>query len=751
MNKRTISMIQILNTPEKEVTIAELAEEFQISQRTVRNDLKDINELLRNNGLEELVLKSGGKIMRQQSFYHLLPLVSEVDLYSYKLSKEERKKIAAALLISATGYITLSTIADTLFVSRATVINDLDDIKAYIRKENLEVTSHPNKGLLVEGDESAKRRFLLKYLGNAGKHEQEIVANRISVQAGNRIVLQKIINEQEHAHKCFLTDASFHKILNYLGIMVNRNMQGEYIEPYYETLNSKMDRNCNVQGESFEPFSKNHDLRKKDNGNTYAGKRKSQWQIDESRYTMAQDILRYVSQYCSINTTEDEVRYLANMLASAKYMKYAATKQNSVKIQMITRRFVEAISEEIGVNLNGDYDFFESLSNHLESVLSKSSVNYPENPIIDEVLEDNPEIFEAVKKKLSILHQYVSREITEVELGYIAVHICAALERKKNKEIAFHVIVACHAGIGTSQLLLEKLKKHFNFQIVDVIASHEAANLTEDKADFIISTVNLENCKLDYVVVSPLLNDEDYIRVGNKIDTVRNSRHLPSRVNDKERTAKGLLEQLQPVVYETVPDMAPELMKKIRRVVRSYFNQSVEADGEIFSPYLHHLLPASHITLDVECTDWRDAIRKSAALLLERGYIEERYVDAMISNIEENGPYVILSPGFAVPHEGVEKGSVKVGMSLIRLRNPVKFCDEEASLEEISIEDTELDLEDYPVEFVCVLSAIDHKTHLKAFFNLVNMLQTEGFKEKLRACKTSQEAATIIEQYEYEL
>ena len=97
----------------------------------------------------------------------------------------------------------------------------------------------------------------------------------------------------------------------------------------------------------------------------------------------------------------------------------------------------------------------------------------------------------------------------------------------------------------------------------------------------------------------------------------------------------------------------------------------------------------------------------------------------MISNIEENGPYVILSPGFAVPHEGVEMGSIKVGMSLIRLKTPVEFDDEEEE----------------PVEFVCVLSAIDHKTHLKAFFNLVNMLQTEGFKESLRECKTSEEAA----------
>ena len=174
-------------------------------------------------------------------------------------------------------------------------------------------------------------------------------------------------------------------------------------------------------------------------------------------------------------------------------------------------------------------------------------------------------------------------------------------------------------------------------------------------------------------------------------------------------------------------------MKEIRRVVRTYFKQSAEADAEIFSPDLHHLLMESHIQLDIECSDWKDAVQKSAKKLLEEGYIEERYIDAMITNIEENGPYVVISKGFAVPHEGLEQGSVKVGMNLIRLKTPVPFDDEEND----------------PVEFVCCLSAVDHKTHLKAFFNLVNMLQNSEFKEKLKSCSSPSEAAHIIEDYEY--
>lgn len=692
MNKRTVSIIQELGNVEKEMTIKGLAESFGVSQRTIRNDLNTINDALKENGLQEVILKRGGIIIRQDDFPEVLNYVMQDDFYQYKLSKEERKRLAAVLLVSSSEYITLSAIADSLFVSRATIISDLDAIKKIIRDNDLEVISHPNKGLRVEGKESAKRLFIMKICGRQEDGVVEsMVEQHISVQAGNRIVIQKILGEQEHIHKSFFTDDSFEQILLYLGIMVNRNLQGEFIEP---------------QGHQ-----------------------------NDGKYRMAQDILRYISQYCHLNTTEDEVSFLSGMLSKARYLKEKKANNDVIKIQLITRQFIEAVSEELGIKLNDDYDFFESLSNHLQSVFSDIAPMYQENPIITEVLEDNPRVLEAVKKNIDIILRHMTRDMTEIEAGYIAVHICAALERKKNREIAFHVIVACHAGIGTSHLLLEKLKKHFNFQIVDIVSSHEASRLQKGAADFVISTIPLKGCALDYVVVSPLLSDEDYLRVGNKIDALRNSRSLPSRVEEQEISAKGLIERLRPIVYEEVPEQAHNLMKRIRREIRSYMNQSVEADAEIFSPYLHHLLPASHIQLDVECTDWKDAIRKSAQKLLDSGYIEKRYIDAMIHNVEENGPYIVLSPGFAMPHEGLEAGSIKVGMNLIRLKNPVPFGEEEFD----------------PVEFVCCLSAVDHKTHLKAFFNLINMLQKGEIKAQLHSCTTPEEAALIIEKYEYDI
>ncbi len=447
--------------------------------------------------------------------------------------------------------------------------------------------------------------------------------------------------------------------------------------------------------------------------------------------------MKYITQYFDITTTTDEIYYLTDILNKCRYSKKTEFDTASVQVQMLTRRFISKVSEYLSVSLENDYEFFESLSDHMESMMAASAENFPANDVLQEIVEENEDIKDAVMASLGPIETFAGRKLTENEILYIIIHVCAAMERKKNKDVAFHVVVSCHAGIGTSHLLMERLKKHFNFHIVDIISSHAASDVTPEKADLIISTVPLKNVQVEHVVVSPIMTDEDYIRVGNKIDALRNSRNISSRVETNALTAKGLIEILSPIVMEQIPDeaLAKDLMKTLRKEIRGYFRQTAEVEQEIFVPYLHHLLNADHIQLDVECSDWKDSIRQSALPLLKDYYIEERYIDAMIQNVEENGPYIVISPGFALAHEGIEAGSVQVGMNLIRLAEPVAF-----------------DADEYdPVEFVCCLSAIDHKTHLKALFNLVNLLANNSFKEEMRQAKSPEELAGIIERYEHQL
>lgn len=693
MNKRTVNMIYKLSQSPDE-TLTSLADAYAVSQRTIRNDIKAINDLLDENALDEITLKSGGRIVLPDNFSKILPLISPKDYYAYKLSKDERKTIACAMLINSAGFITLEEIADALFVSRATIINDLGDIKMMIHQNGLEVTSHPNKGLLVEGKESIKRKCLFEL--SETEFSEALTGQKVSpmiqVQAGDAITIRKILNEQCKTNRLFLSDSSFMRIQKYLGIMISRNLKGEYIEP--------------------------------------------QAHGDDAKETFAQDILRNIAQYCGIHTTEDEVHFLSDLLGRARYVHKSDFNTDDVRIQIITREFIHKISEDLDVTLENDYDFFENLSNHLQSMYASDASQFPENDDLEKIAADNPDVESAVLNHLDILKNFNPRELTRVEITYIIVHVCAALERRKNREIAFHVILVCHAGIGTSQLLLEKLKNHFNFQIVDILSAHEVADLSASSADLLISTVPLSHPPIDCVVVSPLLTDEDYLHIGDKIDAIGAGRNLPARAEEGRITVKGVLESIEPAVTSRLDaDTAHDLMRDIRRNVRDYFEHTLRPEADIIAPYLHQLLPKDHIQLGVEAVDWRDAIRKSAEPLVEKGYIEPRYIDAMIANVEENGPYIVISKGFAVPHEGLEMGSVRVGMNLIRLKTPIPFGADELD----------------PVEFVCTMSAVDHQTHLKAFFNLVNLLANPEFHQALHEAKTPAAVNRIIENVERQL
>lgn len=166
------------------------------------------------------------------------------------------------------------------------------------------------------------------------------------------------------------------------------------------------------------------------------------------------------------------------------------------------------------------------------------------------------------------------------------------------------------------------------------------------------------------------------------------------------------------------------VMPEIEKELTQYFGKT--------SPRLQELLSADHIRVDIVCRDWKDAIWKSAEILLNKKYIDEKYIYAMINNIEKNGPYIVIAPGFALPHESIDKGTFKVGMSLIRLAEGVNFGAEELD----------------PVKFVCCLSAIDSITHLKAFFNLINLLTLKEFRDDLSIAGSATEIFDIIKRYE---
>mgnify|MGYP002242468635 FL=1 len=145
------------------------------------------------------------------------------------------------------------------------------------------------------------------------------------------------------------------------------------------------------------------------------------------------------------------------------YVKRQRREQKIIGLQLVTRKFIEHISKDLGVNLNRDFAFYENLTDHLESIIMRSFNVTQRDDFLKQYVEKNPKVLEVVQKYKDMLSNFMDREISEIEIDYIVIHICAALERRKKKEVEFRVLIVCGGGIGTSQLLLAKMRNRFDF------------------------------------------------------------------------------------------------------------------------------------------------------------------------------------------------------------------------------------------------------------------------------------------------
>lgn len=692
MNKRSRVILSTLIQKKEYGQAAymkELAEQFKVSTRTIRNDLEQINEFLNKNKLSGVSLGKQGVIETGKDMERARQYLFQDDFYSYKLEKHERKMFMATLLICERDYRTLSNLADCMYVSRSTVIQDLDGLKAFFKKHKLYVVSHSNKGLILEGEEKNKRLLLLSMIkSNESVYREAPVFERLirSLKEECRVdmedlkTMEKVINLAEHFSGRFLTDTSFTNLKYFLVLSLYRMRLKKYAE---------------------------QDSKK------------------NSKYEMAGYILKQLSDFAGIEVMEEEIKFLGRILNEMRYIKKTTSNQEIVKMQVITRTFIEHVSIDIDLNLQGDYIFYENLINHLESMFSSAIQDNTVNSVVTEVLERYPKIQEAVQNNVSVLEEYIGRKLNEVEISYIVVHICAAMERNKNSTERYSVILVCNGGIGTSQLLLARLKKYFNFDVADIIPAHDLKNADINEADVILSTVALDT-DMEYIQVDPLLNDEDCINVGKKLSRLKGSHKAISRPKVKEKPEAVHMKRIKEILAADTP---PEQMVfQIEEVVNEFCHK------EVSMPLLD-MLPSEAVRLNVSCESWQEAVRQSAQYLLRNGCIEERYISSMIENVEKNGPYILVAPGFALPHEALNAGAKKVGMSLIRLAEPVVFGKPEFD----------------PVEWVCCLSAINKENHLKAMFHLVNLFHNQKFRDEIRDAGSGEEVYNAVKRYEYEM
>lgn len=140
------------------------------------------------------------------------------------------------------------------------------------------------------------------------------------------------------------------------------------------------------------------------------------------------------------------------------------------------------------------------------------------------------------------------------------------------------------------------------------------------------------------------------------------------------------------------------------------------------------LIANNSIQLNAKATDWRSAIKIGTDALVKAGVAEERYYDAIIKAISTEGPYICIHDAFALPHCRPEDGVIKTGFSLTVLETPILFDDV-----------------DEPVDVLITLAGKDSEEHIEGTMQVANLIEFDEDFSKLRACKTPQDVANLID------
>ncbi|OTO72567.1 MULTISPECIES: BglG family transcription antiterminator [unclassified Enterococcus] len=672
MDNRLSNLYTLLAKKGTEVEITQLAERFQVSTRTIYNDINKLNETLAADSQELIVIDKGRVYATVESPVAIEKLLLLNSEFVSSDKSIRRVRILESILLSTEIFCTEDLLKKTL-ISKNTLLSDLQAIRKKLSENNIDLETIPFRGYRINGEERNIRNLLaatverdpLLFETEHYKFEQQVLLDI-------EVFIEKIC----HKLGIQLSDEAIQKVIIHFWIAKKRMALGK-------TLVSIAEKELLTREE--------HALREHHR------------ELDEL----------FDHQISSM-----ELKFLANKLSEASITKHQELLSDKwVTFNLVVETFITAVSDELpDVDFKSDQKLYEGLINHLRPAYQRTLSNEAlENPMYEYVLENYKTLHGIIRTHIFLIEKMLKVKFTEHELSFFTLFFAASIERQK-----FYVphktkiVIICHAGISTSEILKSKIKNIFNVDVIETFGEKEGIKwLANNKVDLVITTIPLKLKSVPFVHVNPYLSEEDIGIISGFIKPIY---HEVS------------LEKLISMVKNYV-ELTPQQVEQLSEEFETYLNLKSEKKlKKEYQPMLKEILTEDLIDLHYLAENRDTAVRRSGELLVKSGLATESYIDGMLKNVEINGTYIVIAPGIAMPHARPEEGALDVGFSIVTLKEPVVFGHPKND----------------PVRIVIGLCAVDHQTHLKALAELVEILSHEENVQRFLNAEKPEEILAMI-------
>ena len=497
INRRLRKIFDILNQSKEKIKGDCLALSTGVSSRTIRNDIKELNSILRDAGAEiESEVGQGYflKINNKPIYEGFLNSLEYLELNPNSRNiipsdpKDRELYIINKLLLRALNKeekFDLFDLEKELFISYSTLKKDLRLVNKVLKKYGLKISITKTYGVRIIGEEDKIRYCISDCIFNdktkTKKERQEFI--EILFSANEVKIVKEILLENIKKYNLKLTDISFNNIVNHTLIMLERFKSKKVVKYPIEEIRT---------------FTLTDEFR------------------------CAQEVILQLKESMNIDLG-DEVYYLTqHLITSQRFLIDDINNKYVYKPEI--ENILSVINNKTHIDLSDDKQLINGLAMHLNSALQRLRFDMNiRNEFLDSIKNSYPLAFELAVIAGEIIEKKFNLKAKESEIGFLAMHFGASLERKglnKNRKRK-KVVIVCIAGVATAMLLKEKIQNNLNnkVEVVKTCSMNDVSQELIDSVDILLTTVELENFSSPKIKkIKLFLEEKDIDQLEKMID-----------------------------------------------------------------------------------------------------------------------------------------------------------------------------------------------------------------------------------------
>lgn len=478
----------------------------------------------------------------------------------------QRQKKLIHLLVQNENYLPVAFYSEKLGKSSRTIYSDLEKIQVFLTKETLMLEKKPRVGIQLQGTLSDKMQLLEKIKDKATEGTVETqerqwqIAKRLLID--DETVTQQKLAKQFHVSPSSIA-SDLEKTIERYRITLIASKRGTNVHGSEEEIQNGIFRFCEDYLDShgvdtedlfykatqeilFQVFPQKivkavfDQLEMMKNQTefyfsahylksllirllVFCFRLSKQKHIEEKEflfdqikmidtYLIANELLANIAKKTAFDYNEDDISYINRQLVGYGVKPVTKEPESYEKYAVTIHKILKSMGEIMQVDFLADHQLAERFTSHFIPMIYRLKMGIViTNPLVEEIRNQYAITFSATWYALANVEEKLGVQFNDEEVALVAMYFQVSLEKSQNGK---KILIVCPNGIGTSELIFNKIKRILPAQdIAEITTVDKLYKKNLDNVDLIITSIKLKELNKPVIQVSTLVTQEDIINI----------------------------------------------------------------------------------------------------------------------------------------------------------------------------------------------------------------------------------------------